>query len=48
MSVGRRPLEDEDDDGDTGQDGDAADVLVDIGLIDDLAEQIGRTCGRRG
>src|SRR5882724_3631052 len=48
MSVGRRALENEDDDGDAGQDRDAADVLVDIGLIDDLAEQIGRACGRGG
>ena len=48
MSVGRRALENEDDHGDTGQDRDAADILVDIGLIDDLAEQIGRACGRGG
>ena len=47
MAVGRRALEDEDHDGDAGQDRDAADVLVDIGLVDDLAEQIGRAGGGR-
>ncbi len=47
VTVGRRALEDEDQDGDPGQDRDAADILVDIGLVDDLAEQIGRAGGGR-
>ncbi len=47
VAVGRRTLEDEDHDGDARQDRDAADVLVDIGLVDDLAEQIGRAGGGR-
>ncbi len=37
MAVGRRALEDEDQDGYARQNRDAADVLVDIGLVDDLA-----------
>ena len=46
MAVGRGALEDEDQDGDPRQERDAADILVDIGLVDDLAEQIGRAGGR--
>ena len=47
VAVGRHALEDEDQDGDPRQHRDAADVLVDIGLVDDLAEDIGRAGGRR-
>ena len=45
VAVGRRTLEDEDHDGDQRQHRDAAHVLVDIGLVDDLAEQIGGAGG---
>src|SRR6267142_77828 len=47
VSVGRRALDREDHNGDQRQQHDAAHVLVDIGLVDDLAEQVGRACGRR-
>ena len=47
VPVGRRTLDGEDDDGDQRQDRDAAHILVDIGLVDDLAEQIGGTGGGR-
>ena len=47
VAVGRGTLEGEDHDGDQRQQRDAAHVLVDIGLVDDLAEQIGRARGRR-
>ena len=47
VPVGRQPLDDEDQDGDPGQDHDAADAFIDIGLVDDLAEQIGRSGGGR-
>ena len=47
VAVGRRALEDENQDGEAGQQRDAAHVLVDIGLVDDLAENPGRARGRR-
>ena len=46
MAVGRDTLEHEQQHGYARQDGDAADILLDIGLIDDLAEDIGRGGGR--
>ena len=48
MTVSRRALQDEDQDGDPRQQSDAADILVDIGLVDDLAEDPGRAGGRAG
>src|SRR5258706_9853438 len=46
VAVGRGPLEHEEQDGYARQDGDAADILLDIGLVDALAEDIGQAGGR--
>ena len=41
-----RALDEQQHDRDAREHRDARDVLVDIGLVDDLAEHIGRACGR--
>jgi hypothetical protein len=46
MTVSRRPLQDENQDGCPRQQRDAPDIFIDVGLVDNLAEDPGRACGR--
>jgi hypothetical protein len=48
VAIGRQTLDEQQHHGDAGENGDAGDVLVDIGLVDHLAQDIGRAGGGAG
>jgi hypothetical protein len=48
VAVGRQTLDEQQHHGDAGENGDAGDVLVDIGLVDHLAQDIGGARGGAG
>ena len=48
MAVGRQTLDEQQHHRDAGENGDAGDVLVDIGLVDHLAQDIGGARGGAG
>ena len=48
VAVGRDALDEQQQHGDAGENGDAGNVLVDIGLVDHLAQHVGRARGRGG